>query len=89
MSEENVNSLSAEQCRAARALLGWSQRDLAKAASVAIGTIVDFERGLRRPYLRTLKDVREVLERAGVEFLNAADGKGVGVRLSRSKGEQR
>ena len=44
-------------------------------------TIADFETDLRRPYTRTLKDLREVFERAGVEFLDAAEGKGVGVRL--------
>ena len=78
---KNAIPLTAEQCRGARAMFGWSQRELSKAAAVAVGTIVDFERGLRRPYYRTLKDLREVFERAGVEFLDAAEGKGVGVRL--------
>jgi transcriptional regulator with XRE-family HTH domain len=62
-----------------------SQRELSKAAAVAKGTIVDFERGLGRPYARTLKDLRQVLERAGVEFLDPADGKGAGVRLRESR----
>ena len=64
-------------------MLGWSQRELAEAAAVAKATIVDFERGLRRPYERTLRDLRTVLERAGIEFLDADDQRGVGVCLKR------
>lgn len=64
-------------------MLGWSQRQLSDSANVAIGTIVDFERGLRRPYPRTLRDIRAVLERAGIEFLDADDQRGVGVCLKR------
>ena len=76
-------AITAEQCRAARAMLGWSQRKLAEAAAVAKATIVDFERGSRRPYERTLRDLRTVLERAGIEFLDADDQRGVGVCLKR------
>ena len=63
-------------------MLGWSQRYLSETSGVAKATIVDFETGSRRPHARTLRDLREVLERAGVEFLDPAEGKGVGVRLS-------
>jgi len=68
------------QCRAARALLNWSRKDLADAAKVAERTIVDFERGAREPYERTLRDIREALEGAGVVFI-AQNGDGPGVRL--------
>ncbi|MBF0185824.1 MAG: helix-turn-helix transcriptional regulator [Magnetococcales bacterium] len=68
------------QCRAARALLNWSRQDLAKAAQVAERTIVDFERGARTPYDRTLRDIREALEAAGVQFI-AENGGGAGVRM--------
>ena len=37
--------LHAEQIRAARALLGWRQDDLAKAANVAPATIYRLEKG--------------------------------------------
>ena len=69
-----------EQCRAARALLGWSQHDLKDAAGVAQKTIADFERSARTPYERTLRDLQKALEEAGVEFI-PANGGGVGVRL--------
>lgn len=70
------------QCRAARALINWSRKDLAEAAKVAERTIVDFERGAREPYERTLRDVREALEKAGVVFVDQ-NGDGPGVRLKK------
>ena len=42
------------QCRAARALLEWTQDQLAETASVAKKTLADFEAGKRTPYDRTL-----------------------------------
>ena len=66
------------QCRAARAMLEWSRDDLAVAAKVARRTVVDFERGARSPYDRTLADIRLALEAAGIEF---TDDDAPGVRL--------
>ena len=68
------------QCRAARALLGWSRMDLATAAKVADRTITDFERGARKTYPRTLRDIEEAFEAAGVEFIDE-NGGGAGVRF--------
>lgn len=73
-------SISAEQCRAARALLGWSQLDLKEKSSVAQKTIADFERGARMPYERTLRDLQKALENAGIEFISE-NGGGAGVRF--------
>ena len=70
----------ASQCKAARAMLGWSRRDLAKAARVAERTVVDFERGARTPHERTLIDIKRALEAAGIEFIDK-NGGGVGVRF--------
>ena len=75
-------SISSEQCRAARALLDWSQQDLASRAKVARKTIADFELGQVKPYARTLRDVVAALEDAGVAFLPPEDQVvGAGVRL--------
>ena len=52
----------------ARAGLGLSQAELAKAAGVALGTLASFEKEARRPYERTLRDIRAALECAGAEF---------------------
>ncbi|BAV45835.1 XRE family transcriptional regulator [Mesorhizobium loti] len=75
-------SVSPAQCRAARALIGWSQDQLAAASKVAKATIANFEAGKRAPYDRTLDDIRVSLEAAGVEFI-PRNGGGVGVRLAK------
>ena len=72
--------LTARQCKAGRALLGWSQRDLAAAASVHHRTVLDFENGARSPIDATLSAMRLAMEAAGVVFI-PANGGGQGVRL--------
>ncbi|WP_348643913.1 helix-turn-helix domain-containing protein [Phyllobacterium myrsinacearum] len=39
------NPITADQCRAARALTNMSQEDLAKAAKVGLSTVRNFETG--------------------------------------------
>lgn len=60
--------MTPEQCRAARALAGMSQQDLADAAEVAKATIANFETGNRKPYKRTLGALQAALEAKGVHF---------------------
>ena len=81
----SILKVSVRQIKAARALLGWSQEDLAREASVSIPTVkrlesADGELGGRE---ETAMKLRAALERAGIEFLNVS-GKGLGVRLSAS-----
>lgn len=57
-----------DQIKAARALLGWSQADLAKAAGYALPTINNLERGETNPRTSTLQDVRQAVEQAGVQL---------------------
>ena len=78
----NGISLVAEQCRAARALIGWSRGELSERCGVAASTLADFEAGKREPYARTLADVRRTLEIAGVLFIPAGNEAGPGVRLA-------
>jgi transcriptional regulator with XRE-family HTH domain len=73
-------SISPSQCRAARALIELDQNDLASAASVSRGVIIDFEKGRRTPGANNLAAIRAALESAGVEFISA-NGGGPGVRL--------
>ena len=80
-------SFNGAQCRAARALIGWSQDRLVEASKVTKSTIANFETGNRDPYARTLADIRAALEAAGVEFLSdgqASASGGAGVRLKES-----
>jgi len=62
------DSFAAAQIRAGRALLAWSQQDLAKSAGIAASTIADFERNHRDPNAESLALMRAALERAGVRF---------------------
>jgi DNA-binding XRE family transcriptional regulator len=65
------------QCRAARALLNWTQATLAQHAAVARKTVADFELGNRSLHRRTRLDITVALEGAGVEFLWNIEGEGV------------
>ncbi len=65
---DDQSILSSGQVRSARALLQWSQADLAKAADVAVSTIADFEKGQRVPIANNLNAMRGALEAAGVRL---------------------
>ena len=77
-----VLCLSPAQCRAARALIGWSQDDLSSASKIVKETIADFEAGTLSPSERILQDMKHSLEDAGVLFI-AENGGGAGVRLAK------
>ena len=77
-------SVSPEQSRAARALLNWSQPQLASAAKVGLSTVRDFETGKRQPIANNLTAIRAALEAAGVMFIEQ-NGNGPGVRLRERK----
>ena len=66
-------SITPELCRGARAILGWSQQDLAARAEVARTTVADYELGQIAPQARTLRDLVAALEAAGIEFLPPAE----------------
>lgn len=73
---------SPAQCRAARALLRWTQDRLAERAAVARKTVADFELGNRSLHRRTRLDITIALEAAGIEFIWGTEGDGV--RFARS-----
>lgn len=62
-------NLTPKLVRAARALLAWSQQDLAKAAGIAVSTVADFERGYRSPIAKNAEAIRDALEGADIHFL--------------------
>ncbi len=66
---EQAPQLTPKHVKAARALLAWSQQDLAKAAGVANSTVADFERGHRTPVANNAQAIRDALEGAGIRFL--------------------
>jgi len=60
--------ISAAQCRAARALLNWSQPDLAVRCDVHVQTISNFEKEASTPSKSTLEKLAHTLEVSGVIF---------------------
>ena len=73
-------SLSPEQCRAARALLDWTQVELAHRSGVCRSTVRDFEGGRHLLSPASAQQIVTALEAAGV-FLLSPDSMGPGVRL--------
>lgn len=72
--------ITPRQIRAARALLDWSQQELADRAIISLNALARLERGVVDPRASTLSAVEKALTKAGIEFLAASD-KGEGVRL--------
>jgi transcriptional regulator with XRE-family HTH domain len=73
------NDIDRTLVRTARALVDWTQSDLAKAAGIALATLKRFEKGYRVPTNRTLANIFKVLKKAGVEF--HYNGKRLGVSI--------
>jgi predicted transcriptional regulator len=85
MAEKSILKVSIRQIKAARALLAWSQEQLAAAADVSIPTIkrLEAQDGPLGGRSETGKKMISALETAGVEFLDANNG-GPGVRLRKA-----
>lgn len=60
--------ISAKQIKAARALAGWKQKDLAEASGLAEITIRTIERGLGDPRSSTLLKIEAAFREVGVSF---------------------
>jgi len=80
--------ITGRQLKAARAMLGIEQAELAKRARVARGTVRRMEsfEGEIGSRTSTLSQVQAVLERAGIEFLGG-DQPGVRLRAVQPKAE--
>ncbi len=75
--------ISGNQIKAARALAGIEQQELAQIAGVNVNTVRNMEKsadGIVKVRLDTLMKVAAALESAGVEFVSE-NGGGPGVRL--------
>lgn len=74
------------QIRAARALLGWKQTDLASAAGVAEISVKNIERGATDARGSTLGKIQSAFEAAGLEIIpggSASLDGGPGVRVKK------
>ena len=59
-----------EQIRAARALLGWSQHDLAEKAGLSQTGIARIENGTNQPNSKTIAKIEASFDAADVEFID-------------------
>lgn len=82
----SILKVSIRQVKAARALLGWSQRDLADASGISEPTVKRLEAsdGELGGRAGTADAIRSCIEAAGVEFI-PENGGGAGVRLAKRK----
>ncbi|TPG45684.1 XRE family transcriptional regulator [Roseomonas nepalensis] len=74
-------NVSPAQSRAARALLNWSQDELATKASVGVNTVRNFEQEKASPRPAILTAMRSALERAGIQMI---EDEGEGVKLRKT-----
>jgi transcriptional regulator with XRE-family HTH domain len=88
MPSDDFRPITGSRLRAARALVRWSQDDLAQRSQVAVATITDAE-AEDEPISVTAAETRALrvaLEKAGVEFI-PEDIAGVGVRFAKRSGK--
>jgi predicted transcriptional regulator len=90
MPTKSIPKVSIRQIKAARALLDWSQEQLASAADVSIPTIKRLEAndGPLGGRGQTGEKILSSLAAAGVEFIDE-NGGGPGVRLKKARREAR
>lgn len=69
--------LSAKQIKAARALLGWGQRDLARISGISLAAIAQIESEKGNPRDTTLQTLHQTFTKYSVEF---SDEPGVRIR---------
>jgi predicted transcriptional regulator len=79
-----VSMITPRQIRAARALLGWSQQQLADKAIVSLNALTRLEKGKVDSRVSTVAAIEKALTKSGIEFL-PIDTKGEGVRFRSPK----
>jgi transcriptional regulator with XRE-family HTH domain len=79
--------LQVAQIRAARALLGWRQDDIAEAAKISVATIrrIESQEELSTGNVSTLLKIQAAFEQAGVQFIDEDETGGFGVRMAKKK----
>jgi transcriptional regulator with XRE-family HTH domain len=78
----SILKVSIRQMKAARALLGWSQEELAACSGVSVPTVKRLEaaEGPLGGRVDTAHKLQSALEKAGIQFIEE-NGGGAGVRL--------
>lgn len=66
----NIGSIAPTQIRAARGMLGWTRRELAKRTNLSPETIKNTEHGTYTPKEETLKAFVDVFAQSGLQFVS-------------------
>ena len=83
---QRKNMISAEQIRAARALLGWTRKRLCEESGIPLTTLADYEAGRTVSMLtKNAGKLEEAINRGGVEVTNANHNHGAGLRWRAAK----
>jgi DNA-binding XRE family transcriptional regulator len=77
----NAFVITPAQFRAARALVDWSQEDLARHADVGVGSVRDVESERRSPEAGVVGNITRALQNGGILFVPGGTDAGPGVRL--------
>ncbi len=77
----HLSSMTPAQCRAARALLQWSQEDLARKAGINAVTLRNYENERTMAQRASFAVVRQAFETAGVDLTEQGHGIGPGVAV--------
>jgi ribosome-binding protein aMBF1 (putative translation factor) len=81
--QEFENLITARQIRAARALLAWSQQDLADRADLSRRVVNRIEGEVADSFATSLRKIETALVEAGITLLPANSDEGEGVRLAK------
>ncbi len=73
--------ITSGQIKAARALVGWTARDLAAKAEIGFSTLIRLESadGVPAGIIKTIDTIKKALEEVGIEFTGSPDSQ-AGVR---------
>jgi transcriptional regulator with XRE-family HTH domain len=72
-------------CKAARALLDWTQADLAEKADVTMDTVSRFEQGKSDTRGNAMIAMEAAIRQAGIKLLQPENGEGEGLRFASAK----
>jgi DNA-binding XRE family transcriptional regulator len=72
---KSCDEFTPEVCKKARGALGFSQKELAKKASISIETLKKFESRTTTPTIATLESLKAAFEAEGIEFIKEQIGK--------------
>lgn len=84
ISEYPAVMLTAAQIRAARAMLNWTQRNLAEKAGISVPGVKNLEREAGNAQVKTIRAIQAAFEAEGIEVISnggLSAGSGPGIRM--------